>query len=105
MMWLLSLLYAACLTLSLAMPKHYKQIFSGRTLSSNSKVLLRSLGWLLLLLALVFAVQVWGAGYGLVLLLGALTALLFVLVLLLSYWPRGALTLALLLPMLSAITQ
>lgn len=97
--WLASLLalgfcYAGMAGLCLGMDRHYKQVWQRepRALARRG---LRGAGWLLLALALLPCLRVWGASVGVVIWLGFLTAGAVLVVWLLPYRPRWATGLAL----------
>ncbi|MCR2370076.1 DUF3325 domain-containing protein, partial [Salmonella enterica] len=77
----------ACL--SLAMPRHYDQVW-GRDPSANHTRVLRAAGILLLLLALLPCVGLWGNTVGVVAWLGWLSAGALLWVGMLSWSPRPA---------------
>lgn len=90
----LALAYTTCITLSLAMNRHFQQVWPTRTLSPRTAILLRNAGWLLLLLTLVYCAKLEGIAVGLVLMLGLFSAAACMLSLLLHYAPRIALPFA-----------
>jgi hypothetical protein len=73
----LALAYTTCIALSLAMNRHFQQVWPTRTRSPRTAILLRNAGWLLLLITLVYCAKLEGVAVGLVLMLGlyALSAL------------------------------
>ncbi|MFA5631035.1 MAG: DUF3325 domain-containing protein [Porticoccaceae bacterium] len=84
-------LYVAVLSLAgfvclmLAMPKHYSFVTQS-TLGSRQQHFLRTAGWLILLLAVLLAVQHWAFDEGLVVWLGWLSVVGVALVFCLPYW-------------------
>jgi hypothetical protein len=86
-----ALAYASCMALSLAMTRHFQQVWPKQKLSPRSVTLLRNCGWLLLILTLVYSAKLEGIAVGLVLVLGLFSAAAFLLSLLLHYAPRVAL--------------
>lgn len=95
-----ALCYAAMSGLSLAMPRHLMQISDYRLTLWQT----RGLRWtasLILLLAYLPMWQQWGAGTGFLVWVSLLSVTTVVLVLLLSFWPKWAVRLAILM-MLSA---
>ena len=93
-----ALAYATCLSLSLAMNRHFQQVWPTRTLSSRNQFLLRNGGWLLLMATVVYCAKLAGIAVGLVLTVGLFSAAACALALLLHYTPRLALALAITLP-------
>ena len=89
-----ALAYTTCISLSLAMNRHFHQIWPTQTLSPGAAILLRNAGWLLLLLTLVYCAKLEGIAVGLVLMLGLFSAAACMLSLLLHYAPRIALPFA-----------
>ncbi|WP_355606582.1 DUF3325 domain-containing protein [Xanthomonas cannabis] len=88
-MLLLALNFSGFAALCLAMEKHQHEL-RGRSLGTARTRQLRSIGWLLLLLAFGLAVRAQGWGIGPVLWLGTLTATAAVLALWLLPYRRGA---------------
>ncbi|MCW5608654.1 MAG: DUF3325 domain-containing protein [Nitrosomonas sp.] len=86
----LTLAFAGMTGLSLAMPRHHEQVTGQRALPVGRRYLFRSLGWLLLILAIVPCIQAWGAAVGTVVWFGFLTMGGLLIVLLLPYFPRLA---------------
>lgn len=88
-------LYVAVLSLAgfvclmLAMPKHFIFVTQS-TLGSRQKHVLRTTGWMVLLLALLIAIQHWAFDEGLVVWLGWLSVVGVALVFCLPYWPWQA---------------
>lgn len=95
----LALTYITCITLSLAMNRHFQQVWPTRTLSPRTASLLRNAGWLLLLITLVYCAKLEGIAVGLVLMLGLFSAAACILSLLLCYAPRMALGLVIAAPL------
>lgn len=91
-----SLLFAGMAGLSLAMDRHYEQITKQREVPPRHRNLLRSTGWISLLLSLAACLQVWNVGVGLTLWCGLLTLAALAVACSLSYVPRLTITLALL---------
>ncbi len=85
----LLLTYSGMACLSLAMPRHYDQVW-GRDPSANHTRVLRAAGILLLLLALLPCVGLWGNTVGVVAWLGWLSAGALLWVGMLSWSPRPA---------------
>lgn len=98
-----ALAYITCITLSLAMDRHFQQVWPTQTLSSRIATVLRNGGWLLLVLTLIYCAKLTGIAVGLVLALGLFSAAACVLALLLQYAPRFVLPLAATIPALSSI--
>ncbi|QIB65130.1 DUF3325 domain-containing protein [Kineobactrum salinum] len=97
--WLIVLLplllcYAGMTGLSLAMPRHQRQVWPAVALAPPYRNGLRALGTGLLALALLPCIRAWGPSVGVVLWLGYLSAGAGGLVLLLSWRPRSAALLA-----------
>lgn len=89
----LALSYAGMAGLCLAMDRHHAQVWK-RDASVPARWSLRTLGWLLLTLALVPCTVAWGATVGVVVWLGFLSAGALLLAWLLPYAPRSATVLA-----------
>lgn len=89
----LCLCYAGMAGLCLGMDRHYQQVWRRRPRPLTRRGL-RGAGWLLLALALLPCLRVWGAGVGVVVWLGFLSAGAIALVWLLPYRPRAATALA-----------
>lgn len=98
-----ALAYITCISLSLAMNRHFQQVWPAQTLSSRIATVLRNGGWLLLILTLVYCAKLTGIAVGLVLALGLFSAAACVLALLLQYAPKFVLPLAATIPALSFI--
>lgn len=88
-----ALSYAGMAGLCLAMDRHHAQVWK-RDASTSARWSLRTLGWLLLAMALVPSVAAWGATVGVVVWLGFLSAGALLLAVLLPYAPRVASVLA-----------
>lgn len=88
-----ALAYTTCMALSLAMTRHFQQVWPRQKLSPRLATFLRNGGWILLVLTLVYCAKLEGIAVGLVLLLGLFSAAAFLLSLLLHYAPRVALVL------------
>ncbi len=74
MIWLLALglSYAGMAALCLAMNRHYRQV-TNRLPGRRRQLLLRSLGWMTLALALILCIDAWGVSIGTVAWFGMLT--------------------------------
>lgn len=96
-----ALAYTTCLSLSLAMNRHFQQMWPSKTLSSRNMFLLRSGGWLLLTVTVVYCANVAGIAVGLVMTTGLFSAGACAVALLLQYAPRLALALVATTPVLS----
>ena len=79
--------------ISLAMDRHYAQVFSRRELACAARIALRLAGASVLAVALVLALDAWGASVGWVAWLGWLTVGALAVALLLAYAPRALLAL------------
>lgn len=99
MFFAFALAYATCIALSLAMSRHFKQVWPNHTLSPRMAVCLRNAGWLLLVSTLIYCTKLEGIAVGLVLLPALLTAAACMLALLLQYAPRIALGLVIAVPL------
>ena len=84
----LSLTYAGMTGLSLAMNRHFGQVWHKRTPPSSIKISLRISGWLLLMLALIPCINYWGTTIGLVIWPGFLSLAAILVALFLAYLPR-----------------
>lgn len=89
----LGLNYAGMSALSLAIDRHHRQVYGGDTPPRRRRAL-RAAGSVLLILALLPCVLLWGAGAGCVAWLGMLTVGALAAALQLPYWPRSAAPLA-----------
>lgn len=94
-----ALAYTTCLALSLAMNRHFQQLWPMQKLSPRVAMLVRNGGWLLLALTLIYCVKQEGIATGLVLGLGLFSAAACLLSLLLHYAPRIALGLVIAAPL------
>jgi len=94
-----TLTYATCLLLSLAMNRHFQQVWPTKTLSPRNQSLLRNGGWLLLIITVGYCAKLVGIAVGLVLIAGLFSAAACVLSLLLQYAPRVALGLVIVTPL------
>lgn len=94
------LCYAGMAALSLGMEKHHAQVWTDSPKPLQQK-LLRIAGWVLILLALVPSITGWNATVGVVTWAGMLSLGAIVFVLLLSYQPRIAASLGLVIGVLS----
>ncbi|RZT10388.1 Protein of unknown function [Duganella sp. CF402] len=89
----LGLSYAGMAALSLAIDRHHRQVY-GCDAPGRRRSMLRAAGSVLLILALLPCVLLWGAGAGCVAWLGVLTVGALAAALQLPYWPRSAIPLA-----------
>lgn len=89
----LGLCFAGMAALSLAIDRHHRQVY-GDDAPPRKRYLLRVAGTLLLVLAVVPCVVLWGAGAGLVAWIGMLTIGALLAAGLLPYWPRRIVPLA-----------
>jgi len=87
------LAYAGFSALSLGMDRHYEDLFD-RALPRGRQLALRALGWLGLALSLAACAAAWGWSYGTVEWIGILSIAGLLLIWLLTYAPRAALTAA-----------
>lgn len=94
-----ALAYATCLALSLAMNRHFQQLWPMQKLSPHVAIILRNGGWLLLALTFFYCVKLEGIATGLVMVLGLFSAAACLLSLLLHYAPRIALGLVIAAPL------
>lgn len=92
----LGLAYAGMAGLSLAMKRHFSQVWHSTPAPLWLQRSLRSAGWLLLALALIPCINYWGITVGLVVWPGFISAAALLLAGLLSYLPRMAAAVALL---------
>lgn len=87
----LLLTYAGFAALSLAMPRHHRQLRPARALpNQRERALYRLAGWSALGLAALASVLGWGPAIGAVAYFGVLSAAALTLTLLLAYAPRWA---------------
>ena len=103
MIFAFALAYITCIALSLAMNRHFQQVWPARVLSARVASFLRNGGWLLVLLTLVYCAKLSGFAVGLVLAFGLFSAAACLLSLLLNYQPKLVLPLAITIPALSLI--
>jgi flagellar biosynthesis protein FliQ len=99
MLMAFALTYATCLLLSLAMNRHFQQVWPTKTLSPRNQSLLRNGDWLLLIITVGYCAELAGIAVGLVLIVGLFSAAACVLSLLLQYAPRMALNLVIVAPL------
>lgn len=92
-----ALAYCSFLILSLAMSKHFQQVFPKKKIAQSQLNIVRAAGWGLLIATLLYCSHLYGWATGLVAALGLMSAAAFVLALILNYAPRLA-------PGLAAIT-
>lgn len=85
-----ALAYCSFLVLSMAMSKHFHQVFPGKKMPQPYVNLVRAVGWLLLVATLFFCSHLYGWATGLVAALGLMSVAAFVLALTLNYAPRLA---------------
>lgn len=90
-----TLVYCSFLAFSMAMNKHFQQMFPHKKLLSLHSNLLRFGGWVLLVVALLYCSTHYGTATAMVILLGLLSAAALLLALLLNYHPKLALPIAL----------
>lgn len=98
-----ALAYTTCISLSLAMNRHFQQVWPAQTLSVRIATLFRNGGWLLMILTLAYCAKLTGVAVGLVLAFGLFSAAACVLALLLHYAPKLVLPLAATIPVLTFI--
>ncbi|HSC68245.1 MAG TPA: DUF3325 domain-containing protein [Cellvibrio sp.] len=98
-----ALAYITCLSLSLAMNRHFQQVLPARVLSARLSAFLRNSGWLLLLLTVIYCAKLSGVAVGLVLAVGLFSAAACLLSLLLNYAPKSVLPLAASIPVVAFI--
>lgn len=90
-----TLAYCSFLSFSMAMTKHFQQIFPQKKLLPFHSNLVRLTGWILLVVAMLYCNNQYGASTGTVILLGLLSNAVILLALLLNYRPKLALAIAL----------
>jgi hypothetical protein len=83
-----ALAYLACVFLCIAMKRHSEQIFPRKKMSPTALRLLTTAGWLLMLVVVILCTTQLGISTGLVLFAGLLSAVVFMLALLLNYAAR-----------------
>lgn len=83
-----SLVFAGMAGLSFAMDRHYEQLTQQREVPQNHRRMLRSTGWILLVLSLFACTQLSGVGIGLALWCGLLMLGALAVACSLSYVPR-----------------
>lgn len=99
MLLALALTYSGFTALSLAMNRHYKQVFATRP-SPLQRVVFKASGWALLVVAAWRCLVVFGAANGPIVFLGLISAAGLSLIVLLSYRPGWALGLAVAVPLI-----
>jgi len=102
MLVLISFSFAAMLLFCLAMTKHRKQVLEDE-ISSLAVRFFRPFAWLLLLFTGYLSVDMYGWSIGPSLLFGALTIATLLLILLLTYRPKSAPKLAVIMPTIAII--
>jgi hypothetical protein len=85
-----ALAYCSFLILSMAMSKHFQQIFPKKKMTQPYVNTVRIVGWALLIATLFYCSHLYGWATGLVAALGLMSAAAFVLALILNYAPRFA---------------
>ncbi|MBA1204549.1 DUF3325 domain-containing protein [Pseudomonas capeferrum] len=95
--------YGGMLGLCQGLERHYKQVWGKPCAPWRSRVL-RGLGWVGLVASLLLCVQAWGWAMGPVAWFGAMSLAGLALVMLLPYWPRLAVSLAVALPVWGAVS-
>ncbi len=90
--------YAGMAGLCQGLERHYKQVW-GRACPPMLRLLLRWGGWAGLLASLLLCAQAWGWAMGPVAWFGVISLAAVLLVMLLPYWPRLAVSLIGLLPL------
>lgn len=88
------LIFTACaaaflgfIALSLAMSRHFRNVFAAAEPAFRQRLALRLAGWLLLAVTAVLCIAVWGLSVGIVALFGVLTMSAFAVALMLTYAP------------------
>lgn len=103
MLMAFALAYTTCLLLSLAMNRHFQQVWPAKTLTTHNRFLLRNGGWLLLIITIIYCAKLTGITVGLVLTTGLFSAAACALALLLHYAPKLVLPLAITIQLLSFV--
>lgn len=98
----LAFAYAGMTALCLAMRKHYRQVWNRDPVQAE-RTGLRIAGWILLIVSLALCIMSWGAAIGPVGWFGMLSVAGLILIFLLPYLPRLAVSLGVLAPLLSLI--
>jgi hypothetical protein len=83
----ITLTYGGMAALALAIDRHHRQAY-GADATRRTRLLLRCVGAVLLLLAIPPCVQLWGPGAGMVAWTGMLTVGALPPAIILPYWPR-----------------
>jgi hypothetical protein len=94
-----ALIYAGCTALALAMNRHFQQVLPHRKAAVKTPLVLRSLGWLLLLAGTAYCIRISGVAVGLVAMFGLVSAAAALLAILLPYAPRLAVSIAVAAPL------
>jgi hypothetical protein len=92
-----TLAYCSFLSFSMAMNKHVQQMFPHKKWLPLPVTLVRSVGWILFAVALLYCSTQYGAATAMVILLGLSSVAVMLLALLLNYRPTLVLPIALLL--------
>jgi len=87
--------YLGFSTLAIIKNRHLQQIWPGRVLKQDTKIVLETAGWTLLTGAAIYLIYLSGFGNGLVEYFAALTVAALILVFQFSYWPRSVVAIAL----------
>ena len=99
-LFIFGLLYCGLAALSMAMDRHYKQVW-GEKLAVSRRHMLRTAGWALLGVSFWISFQNWERGIGSLAWFGILTIAAFTFILLLTYRPKMALYAAPILPFIT----
>ncbi|MET0355647.1 MAG: DUF3325 domain-containing protein [Cellvibrio sp.] len=104
MLFAFALVYAGCASLCLAMDRHFQQLRPNQKPSRSTILMLRFFGSLLLIAATIYCAKIYGIALALVCLFGFVSAAAFSLILLMSYAPRFAISLAFIRPILGIVS-
>ena len=99
-LFIFGLLYCGLAALSMAMDRHYKQVW-GEKPTASLRHILRITGWALLGVSFWISFQSWERGIGSIAWFGILTVAAFTFILLLTYRPKMALYAAPILPLIT----
>lgn len=98
-----SVLYVGFLLLSMSLEKHYKQVLN-KEFTQKFKYIVTALGYLFLLISFVLYIQLFGFGLGATYWVGALTPIVVLIALLLSYRPKLILKISAIILLLSIVS-
>lgn len=90
LLWTLNVLSLSCL--AAAMGKHQRDLF-GHTLVEQQTLILQLVGSVLVFISMILGILVWGGSIGVSVLIGVLTFAALLVTLMITYKPKGLITL------------